>query len=217
MLRKHSSWYLKLKEKQLNQVYEIKINDQQVDNVNYTKFLGLYIYDELSWRKHIDQISTKILKMTGILAKARHVLSIQTLKTIYITMFYPYLTYCGTIWTSTYQTRLKPIITIQKKLVRLMPFSKYHDECKALFQSLKILNTCIYELNMYLIALFMYSYFSNNLPKYFNNNYFTLNKNIHSHDTRSASNVYIDYKRTNYGKFSLKHRGHIFGIFYQLN
>ena len=85
-----------------------------------------------------------------------------------------------------------------------MTFSKYHDESKALFQSLKILN--IYELNMYLIALFMYSYFSNNLPKYFNN-YFTLNKNIHSHDTRSASNVYIDYKRTNYGKFSLKYRG----------
>ena len=53
----------------------------------------------------------------------------------------------------------------------------------------------------------MYSYFSNNLPKYFNN-YFTL-KNIHSHDTCSASkiNVYVDYKRTNYGKFSLKYRG----------
>ena len=59
---------------------------------------------------------------------------------------------------------------------------------------------------MYLITRFRYSYFSNNLAKYFNN-YFTLNKNIHSHDTRSASNVYIDYKRTNYGKFSLKYRG----------
>ena len=60
---------------------------------------------------------------------------------------------------------------------------------------------------MYLIALLMYSYFSNILPKYFND-YFTLNKNIHSHDTHSASNIlFIDYKRTNYGKFSLKYRG----------
>ena len=59
---------------------------------------------------------------------------------------------------------------------------------------------------MYVIALFMYSYFSNNLPKHFNN-YFILNKNIHSHDNRSASNIFIDYKRTNYGKFSLKHMG----------
>ena len=45
------------------------------------------IDDQLSWRKHIDQISTKISKMTGIMAKARHVLSnIQTLKTIYNTI-----------------------------------------------------------------------------------------------------------------------------------
>ena len=73
-----------------------------------------------------------------------------------------------------------------------------------LFQSLKILD--IYELYMYLIAVFMYSYFSNNLPKHFHI-YFISNKNIHSHDTRSASNVFIDYKRTNYANFSLKHGG----------
>ena len=85
-----------------------------------------------------------------------------------------------------------------------MTFSNDQDKSKPLFQSLKILDIC--ELNVYLIALFMYSYFSNNLPKYFNN-YFILNKNIHSHDTRSASNIFIDYKRTNYGTFSLKNGG----------
>lgn len=67
-----------------------------------------------------------------------------------------------------------------------MTFSNYQNKSRPLFQSLKILDT--YELNIYFIALFMYSYLSNNLPKYFNN-YFTLNKNIHSHDTRSASNT----------------------------
>ena len=45
-----------------------------------------------------------------------------------------------------------------------MTFSKYQDKSKPLFQSLKILD--IHELNMYLIALFMYSYFI--LAKYFN-------------------------------------------------
>ena len=77
-----------------------------------------------------------------------------------------------------------------------MTFSKYQDKSKPLFQSLKILD--IHELNVYLIALFMYSYFSNILAKYFND-YFILNKNIHSHDTHSASNIFIHYKRTNYG------------------
>ena len=58
---------------------------------------------------------------------------------------------------------------------------------------------------MYLISFFMYSYFRNDLPEYFKN-YFTLNKNKYSYNTRSASNIFIDYGRKNYGKFSLKYR-----------
>ena len=110
------------------------------------------------------------------MAKARHVLSIQTVKTIiYNTMVYLHLTYCSVIWTSNYPTRLESIPTIQKKLVRMMTFSSYQEKSKPLFQSLKILDR--YELNKYLIALFVHSYFSNNLPKYFNK-YFILIKNI---------------------------------------
>ena len=48
----------KTKRKKLDQALEIKINNRQIDKVKYTKFLRLYIDDELSWRKHIDQIST---------------------------------------------------------------------------------------------------------------------------------------------------------------
>ena len=54
-----------------------------------------------------------------------------------------------------------------------MTFAKFRDESKPLFLALDILN--IYELNLYLIALFMYSYFNNNLPEYFLN-YFRLNE-----------------------------------------
>ena len=194
----------KTKRKKLNQTLSIEINNQKIPKVKCTKFLGLYIDDELSWKYHIDQITTKISKMTGIMARARHYLSTQTLKTIYNTMVYPYLTYCSVIWSSTYPTRLKSLFTIQKKLVRIMTFARFREESKPLFLALDILN--IYELNLYLIALFMYSYFNNNLPEYFIN-YFRLNENIHSHDTRSASNIFIEYRRTNYGKFSLKYRG----------
>ena len=144
----------KTKRKKLNQTLSIEINNQKIDKVKCTKFLGFYIDDELSWKYHIDQITAKISKMTGIMARARHCLSIQTLKTIYNTMLYPYLTYCSIIWSSTYPTRLKPLFTIQKKIIRIMTFAKFRDESKPPFLALDILN--IYELNLYLIALFMY-------------------------------------------------------------
>ena len=38
-------------------------------------------------------------------------------------------------------------------------------------------------------------------------NFFKLEESMHSHNTRSASNIFIDYRRTNYGKFSLKYTG----------
>ena len=52
----------------------------------------------------------------------------------------------------------------------------------------------------------MFSYFSGTLPTIFED-YFTPKKeHLHNDNTRSASNIHIDYQRTNYGKFSVKHR-----------
>ena len=47
-----------------------------------------------------------------------------------------------------------------------MTFAKFRGESKPLFLGLDIFN--MHELNLYLIALFMYSYFNNNnVPEYF--------------------------------------------------
>ena len=52
----------KTKGKKLRQTITIKIHDQEIEKLKYTKFLGLYIDDELSWKYHIDQVTTKISK-----------------------------------------------------------------------------------------------------------------------------------------------------------
>lgn len=50
---------------------------------------------------------------------------------------------------------------------------------------------------MYLLFEFVIVVVSDNLSSYFTD-HFKLDKNIHSHKTRSASNIHIDYKRTDY-------------------
>ena len=45
---------------------------QLIKEVNYTKFLGLYIDENFSWKYHISHVTMKMSKMTGILANARH-------------------------------------------------------------------------------------------------------------------------------------------------
>ena len=81
-----------------------------------------------------------------------------------------------------------------------MTFSRYTEKSGPIFKSLKIIN--IFELNTYLIAVFMYSYHRSFLDP-FNN------KSVHSYNTRSAANIHIEFWKTNDGKYSIGFKGAI--------
>ena len=116
---------------------------------------------------HINYVSMKVSKIVGIIAKARHYLELKNLNELYNTMVYPYLTYCNINWASTYPTRLRSIYIAQRKLVRLMTFSSFRETFQPLFKLLKIMN--IYEINLYLIANFMYLHYYGKHPETFDN------------------------------------------------
>ena len=62
---------------------------------NVTKFLGLLIDEHLSWKQHIDMVSSKISKSIGILYKSRDVLSKQCLKQLYFPFIHNYVNYAN--------------------------------------------------------------------------------------------------------------------------
>ena len=93
---------------------------------------------------------------------------------------------------------------VQKKILRIITFSKYQQESRQLFTSLQLLN--IYELKSYQIGLFMYSYTKGSLPSAFSN-YFSSNNTIHKHHTRSSEKFHKKFTRTNYGRFSITYKG----------
>ena len=121
-------------------------------------------------------------------------LLVRTLRTVYNAMVYPYLSYCNVVQASTYPSRLDSLYKVQKKILRIITFSKYLQESRQLFISLQMLN--IYELNSYQIGLFMYSYTKGSLPSAFSN-YFSSNNTIHKHYTRSSKKFHMKYTRTN--------------------
>ena len=42
---------------------KININGNEIKQVNFTKFLGIYIDEHLSWAQHIDYLSNKLHEM----------------------------------------------------------------------------------------------------------------------------------------------------------
>ena len=138
------------------------------------------------------------------MVRARHYLPIRTLRTVYNAMVYPYLSYCNVVWASIYPSRLDALHKVQKKIIRIITLSKYQQESRQLFISLQLLN--IYELHSYQLGLFIYSYTTGSLASAFSN-YFSLNNTIRQHYTRSSGKCHMKFKRTNYGRFSIKYKG----------
>ena len=85
---------------------ELSIDSIIIPKVETSKFLGVLIDQHLKWNYHINAISKKIMKNTGIIKRISHLLPPQILKNLYYALIYPYLTYCNLIWTATYPSHL---------------------------------------------------------------------------------------------------------------
>ena len=79
-----------------------------------TKFLGINIDSNLTWKAHINHITKKISKVVGVLSRLSKELSYNILILIYNTILLPYLTYCCITWGFIYQAYINKIFTIQK-------------------------------------------------------------------------------------------------------
>ena len=68
-----------------------------------------------------------------------HVLDCQALHTLYQSLVEPHVSYFCEIWGSTYQSRLKKLLLLQKKTIRIIYNLTYHDHTSVFFHSSKIL------------------------------------------------------------------------------
>ena len=139
----------------------------------------------------------------GVLSKTRHFVNRNILHQLYYSLIYPFLTYGLSIWGNTYNSTLRPLITLQKRAIRTITFSKPDEHSEPLFKELEILK--LTDLVTLHNALLMYHYYYNLLPSSFEN-FFQTVASIHSYNTRldSKSTYYINTIKTNYGKFNIR-------------
>ena len=79
------------------------INEQRIEQVKETVFVGVVLDEHPAWKPHISQVGRKISKSIGAINSARFFLPKPCLKTLYYCLVYPYLHYC-IVWGSTYKT-----------------------------------------------------------------------------------------------------------------
>ena len=125
------------KGKQCN--FNLSINGTNIDKVEFTKFLGVYIDENLTWKVHTSEMCSQIARSVGIMNKVKYVLSHKLLKMLYFSMIHPYLNYCIIIWGNASLVALKKLTILQKRAIRLITGSKYLDHTNILFKKCQIL------------------------------------------------------------------------------
>ena len=80
----------------------LQIASNNIERDTVTKFLGVLIDENLSWKPHINVINSKVSKNIGLLYKARLFLNIYNLKQLYFSFVHSYLNYANIAWASKY-------------------------------------------------------------------------------------------------------------------
>ena len=181
------------------------LNNIEIEKVQSCKYLGIYIDDELNWQAHVNYVYNKIIKFTGILYKLRSKLSYEWLKAIYFAFVYPHLLYGIEIYANTFISYLDRLMKLNNKILRIIQNQHLRFHVLELYTTFNLLPLDQLYNQQLLIFVFKCLYHNNLVPCVFHN-YFTCNKEIHSHSTRAQNNLHIFTPNTMYGKRTIKYK-----------
>ena len=183
---------------------KIHIDNQDIEEVLSTKFLGVIIDSKLTWKQHISHISGKIARSIGMIIKAKYYLNKNALLTLYYSFVYPYFTYCNHVLGCTYSTNLDNLYRLQKKLIRIISNIRKRESISHIFDELGIIEFA--KVNLYLTCRFMFRWFNRNVPIMFHD-FFALNSDIHGYYTRQSDYLHVPQVKSNLSKFGIRYRG----------
>ena len=159
------------------------IEDIHIKREHVTNFLGVFIDESLSWKQHIEILSSKISKSIGILYKSRDVLSKQCLNQLYFSFIHSYVNYANIAWASTSKSKFERLYRCQKHAVRVIYHKDRYTHASALLNYVKALN--VFKLNIFNILCFIYKCKQNLNPPVF--------RNIFTHRTKTKYALRNEY------------------------
>ena len=188
----------------INTELNLKIDGKKIVPAHNVKYLGVYLDEFLSFKSHASELSSKLRRSNGMLAKIRHFVPSETLRSIYFSIFDSNLTYCCTVWGQKGNSSIDKIISLQNSALRILTFSDNRSPSKPLYTQLKILQFRQHiELQN---ALFVNASLNklNPLPL---SNMFALQRDSHAHATRNPLHlVRGNVHTTRYGIHSIKYQ-----------
>ena len=131
------------------------------------KYLTVTFNDFLSFNLHINNLTKKLSRSIGILAKLKPCLNTKALLSLYCGIFHTHLQYDLISWSSAFKTYSKKLSTLQNKAVKIVGGGNYCNRATPFHSNLSILKLVDMEFSEK--AFFMFKFKIKMLPVRFSN------------------------------------------------
>ena len=113
-VKKTETIIFKSRRKKYEGVIKLKLNRQRLHSSNNVKYLGIRIDENLNWKHHINDVSTKLIRANATLFKIRNFVNPKILRSTYFSIFESHLNYSSLVWGQN-PGSIKRLIILQKK------------------------------------------------------------------------------------------------------
>ena len=169
-LKKTNFMLFKPRQKRYHFPMQLCINEQRIEQVKETVFLGVVLDEHLAWKPHISQVARKISKSIRVINRARFFLPKPCLKTLNYCLGYPYLHYCIIVWGSTYKDNTHRLVSLQKRVIRIIFKSTFDPHSDPIFKELELPK--LSDIRQLELDKLLFSFNHSLLPPKFNNYFF---------------------------------------------
>jgi len=180
-------------------IHEIKrINIS--DKVPAYKYLGIYLDPCLSFKYHLQKLSTKLSRAIYLLRTAKNILPNNAMKMLYYSIFHSHLTYATEIWSSATNSLLQEIFKKQKIAIRIINNASYNAHTQPLFKSNKILP--LWDIITYTKAVYFQTIVQKKSPSslhnvWLKNRDLRIRTGTYNRELRNDDDFHVPFSRTN--------------------
>jgi len=134
----------------------------------------------------IQQVASKLSKMSEFLPNSKNLVRQKTMVHIYSALVLPYLSYLSLVWVCNCNDKLYPVITLQKRALQNITNSASRTHIRLLFKQLGLLKLTDICCSLNAVYTFLHHRLTATL-----NNYFTKVSSLHHYSTRSSTVSFV--------------------------
>ena len=118
------------------QALQPSVRAEHIEAICNTKFLGVQLDENLTWKNQIKSVTEKSSLANGLLNYAKYVFPEAIVTTLYTSIVERHFQYCCSVWGSCNSTNILQLQRLQNRAARIVANSQFDAPSKPLIQSL---------------------------------------------------------------------------------